>query len=281
MSNVTYTPNASLVALARAAGAEGQSWAEWTCSDEVQAAVDAGTARGRDIRACEAAFNESVREYRLAGGWMIAWTTAPDDYDTFGTETIPAADGAPHEGEYHGKTLRRIMMDPKHRNYQADRYASGLHATWTEDPRVADARAAAQQAKFAEDERIRAASRAAGRTWLTTATDAELDAQDEDTCDVHGAFMSDVRAEQARRKIAADDAARAAEWERCITIVPEGSTILDPGFPVGARHSAPSAEATRTCTITSESLTATPTRPTTRRYARRVGAPVTQRLPSC
>ena len=237
MSNVTdttYTPNASLVALARAAGAAGQSWVEWQCSDEVQAAVDAGTARGRDIHACELAFNEGVREYRLAGGWIIAWTTAPDDYDTFGTETIPAADGAPHEGEYHGKALRRIMMDPRHRNYQADRYASGLHATWTEDPRIVDAAAAKRAAKNKADQEAREAKRAAGLVWLTTLSALELDACfDDDAAHDHmseqGVTSSDVRTEVARRAVVSNETTRQAEWARCLAIVPEGCTIVDHG----------------------------------------------------
>ena len=229
---------ADLLILARAAGAAGRSWADWQCGDDVQAFADADGFEGQPgrllIQACEKAFAEGVREHRINGGWIVAWTTAPDDYDSMGTETIPPADGtatddAATEGDYHGKPLRRVMMDPKHAGYQADRYSSGLHPTWTEDPRIVDAAAAERAAKTLADEKTRQASRDRGREWLKRATDAELEAADATTEDEHGFFTTDLREERARREQAAKEAARAAEWARCLAIVPEGCTIVDHG----------------------------------------------------
>ena len=228
---------ADLLILARAAGAAGRSWADWQCGDDVQAFADADGFEGQPgrllIQACEKAFAEGVREHRINGGWIVAWTTAPADYDSMGTETIPAdgtaTDDAATEGDYHGKPLRRVMMNPKHARYQADRYSSGLHPTWRQDPRILDAAAAERAAKTLADEKTRQASRDRGREWLKSASDAELEAADATTEDEHGFFTTDLREERARREQAAKEAARAAEWARCLAIVPEGCTIVDHG----------------------------------------------------
>lgn len=213
--------SALLLTLARAAGAADVSWAEWQCSDEVQALVDAGTVHGRDIRAAQEAYREGVREHRIAGGWLIRWTTANEDYDTFGTETVEAC------GDYHGKPLRRVIMDPHHATYQADRYGSGLHPTWEEDPRVLDAAAKARADEHTRYLAERDAKRAAGLDWLKTATDAEL--EDFDVVEAHGVGYTDVRAERKRRVDAAEETKRAADWERCLAVIPEGCIIFDPG----------------------------------------------------
>lgn len=221
--------NVAILALARAAGASGQTWHDWCCSDEVQALVDSDEIDGCQS-ACEQAFREGVREHRVSGGWKIAWTTAPEAYDSFGTETIEAC------GEIYGKPLRKIMMDPRHASYQASRNSSGLHPTWNEDPRVEEAASQARIAKSIADDKARAERRAAGLVWLTT-----LDAVDLQACldfdDAHehmvtqGVSTSDVLHEQKTRARVATESANETEWARCIALVPEGSTILDPGTP--------------------------------------------------
>ena len=230
--------NPSILLSARMAGASGQSWSDWQCSDEVQAWVDTpdGINGRKDIRACETAYREGVREHRIGEGWRVAWTTAPEGYDTFGTETIPAADGAMGMGDWYGKTLRRVMMDPRHASYQADRYSSGLHSTWDEDPRIEEAASKARIERDRVEREERAEKRAKGLVWLKTldATDLAACAEFDDAhahASAQGLTTADVRTEQARRQIAADDVKRADDWTRCLALVPEGSTILDPGTP--------------------------------------------------
>ena len=149
-----------------------------------------------------------------------------------GTETLETVMAESHDGGlWHGKTLRRVMMDPKYAGYQAARYSSGLHPTWDEDPRIEEARAAERAAKHRADAKARDEKRAAGLVWLAT---ANLDTggkvgEEEDTWEAHGLTYQDVRTEVARRAAAAADEKRAAEWERCLAIVKEGSIILDPG----------------------------------------------------
>jgi hypothetical protein len=50
------------------------------------------------------------------------WTSAPVDYDGFGTVTVEADCGV-----YCGKPIRKVETPLKHLNWQRDRYGSGLH----------------------------------------------------------------------------------------------------------------------------------------------------------
>ena len=54
--------------------------------------------------------------------WVVTYTTAPEDYDWFGTHTVTIAGK-----DKRGKTVRMVMSDPKHVDAQRGRYASGLH----------------------------------------------------------------------------------------------------------------------------------------------------------
>lgn len=212
-----------LEASAHAAGLAGEDWSHWTCRDEVQDA--AGTPPGLDTDALEAAWVAGLRERRLAAGWRIVWTTAPEDYDWtgMGTETVERC------GEWHGKPLRRVIMDPHHASSQIDRYGSGLHPAWDEDPRVEAARAAERRQELDRLQAERAARREAGLAWIATASDEELD--DYDTVEAHGLDSKDSRAERERRaKDLAEEYTR-REWKRCLEMIPEGATLIDDGEP--------------------------------------------------
>jgi hypothetical protein len=211
----------NLVILARAAGLAGQTWNAWTGSDEVQDLINAC---GRlDIHAIEVAFAEGAREHRIAGGWRIMWTTAPADYDGFGTETIEDC------GRYCGKALRRILVDPDYVNYQTSRNGSGLHPTWDDDPRVAEAKAKEAHDRRIADDAARQAKHAEGLVWLQTASDNDL--EDFDVFEARGLRYADVKAEKERRIDAGAEKARVAEWARCLAVIVEGSTLIDVGRP--------------------------------------------------
>jgi len=162
-------------------------------------------------------------------GWNILWTTAPEAYDSFGTETLE------HCGEWRGRPLRRIWADPRHTEYQTDRYHSGLHPSFTEDPRIKDAEVAAMLEQERVERFARAVRREAGLTWITTATDLELD--DYDVIEQHGLRTEDARAEKERRRAAKEVEEQAAEWARCAALVPVGCTLIDEGYrsPHGVR----------------------------------------------
>lgn len=216
--------NDSLFSMAREAGRAGQSWNEWSMSDDVQDRIMAMTPfTRRDQAAIEAAFQEGYRQHKLASGWRTLWTTAPADYDGFGTETIEEG------GEWRGKTLRRVIIDPVHFSYQTARYASGLHGDWDEDPRVVEANMQTRLERDRVERAARESKRLAGLEWLKTATEDEL--EDFDTFESRGVQHQDVRAEKKRRQEHAAETASAAEWARCIAIVSEGSTLLDRGEP--------------------------------------------------
>ena len=228
--------DASIIERARAAGVSGQSWMDWTASDEVQALVDApnGICSTDDTHALKVAFQDGAREHFLSRGWRVVWTTAPESYDTFGTDTVETviAEGR----DWHGKTLRCVIIDPQHYPYQTDRYRSGLHPTWGEDPRVEEARSKARLEQDRVEREAQEAKRVAGLEWLKVAADAEVEAcLEDDAAHDHmvarGLTSADIRAEQARRVAVVADRARAAEWERCLAFVKEGSTILDLGTP--------------------------------------------------
>ena len=155
-------------------------------------------------------------------GWNILWTTAPEAYDSFGTHALE------HCGEWRGRPLRRIMTDPRHTEYQIARNHSGLHPSFTEDPRIKDAEVAARLERERADQAVRAARREEGLAWITTATDLELD--DYDVIEQHGLRTEDARAEKERRRLVKEAEEQAAEWARCAAIVPVGCTLIDEGY---------------------------------------------------
>lgn len=217
--------SADVTELARATGVAGRSWHEFQCEDTVQSYCDDNPVRSAEIREWEAAFEAGALEHRMAGGWVTRWTTAPADYDSFGTtgEVV---------GEWHGKPLRSVLIHPHHVGYHECRYGSGLHGLWSEDPREEQARWRREQDERARREAERATLRTTGLEWLVNAADDEIDAAiDDDNLNIRGLEHQDARAELANRANARADAARAAEWDRCAVIVPEGAILVDYGAP--------------------------------------------------
>lgn len=53
------------------------------------------------------------------------YTTAPIDYDGFGTRTV-----FPDCGSDSGKTIRQVAIHAEHLQWQETRYSSGMHASW-------------------------------------------------------------------------------------------------------------------------------------------------------
>jgi hypothetical protein len=166
------------------------------------------------------------------------WTTASESYDSFGTETVEVA-------ERNGQQLRRVLVDPDHAIWQGDRYASGSHGSWTEDPRIADRANAERRDRLRLDDERRAALRTAGLGWLANATpDAEIDgAVEADEIGPRGLSYADVKAERKRRQEVRAEAERAATWERCRAAVPDGAILVD-------EAPTPSRAARRTSTTT-------------------------------
>jgi hypothetical protein len=210
-----------LEASARAAGKAGKSYTDWSFSDEVSEAVGALDRKDRrvDTARFEAAFCEGRREYREGGGWKSVWTTAPADYDGFGTET---AEG-PFEWE--GRHLRRVLVDPEFYGWQTGRYP----VCWDEDPREVEARIQAKIAAEKAERDAREQRRAEGLVWIRTAVvDGDDDTRDEEAR-AHGLGWEDVRAERRRRadeKVAAE---RAAKWAVCRAAFKDGDTLIDNG----------------------------------------------------
>lgn len=212
-----------LQAMAHAAGLSGQDWMRWTSSDEVQALVDACDAH-LETDTLEASYCDGRRERRITvDGWRVLWTTAPADYDGFGTETIAI------DGEWYGKPLRRIVVNPDYVTYQSDRNGSGLHPTWEEDPRIAEAKAKERLEKDRAERAAYEAKRATGLQWVRTATEEEL--EDFDTFEARGLKYADVRSEKERRTKEEGANRCAAEWSRCLALIPDGATLIDAGQP--------------------------------------------------
>lgn len=218
-----------LTDLAREAGRAGVCWTDFTFRDDVQTEIDATeniSAAEDAISAAQAAWEEGNREHRIASGWVVCFTTAPADYDTFGTETLAI------EGEWKGRELRKVLMHPHHADYQRDRYGSGLHASWPDDPRVEEARLAEQAARWKAEDEAKATKRANGLSWLLGLSDHELDTLDLENDAIvedRGLTWRDVRDEDARRVNEKSAAGLKAEWDRCAALVPDGCTILDNG----------------------------------------------------
>lgn len=214
---------------ARAAGARGTSYSEWLYGEDEAARETVCALRDAGDQSVEEAHREGVRAKKVADGWVHLWTTAPRDYDYFGTEEVEQS------GEWCGKALRRVLAHPHYADYQEGRYGSGLHFSGREDPRVEEARRAARLAAEARDRAAAEGRRAGGLFWLRELPDADLDSEDEDALDAllreRGCGWPDVRAERKRRAEARAAAARAAQWARCRALFEDGVTLVDEGSP--------------------------------------------------
>jgi len=215
-----------LVEGARAAGLAGKSWHDWVMSDEVQDVIAAKEHFSRaDQDAIEKAFNEGRREVSIARG-RIVWTTAPSDYDMADATELEIV------GDYFGKPLRKVAIDPEGYRDQTNRYASGTYGVWDNDPIEEDRLA---REKYARQDAERAAVEAkhqAGIEWLRTASAEEL--ADEDLCWEHGARHQDVREEKTRRREQEVGEKRAGDWARVSALIPEGATLIDEGAYIPA-----------------------------------------------
>jgi hypothetical protein len=145
-------------------------------------------------------------------------------YDSFGTTSEPA-------GDWRGKELRKVLINPGFVGFHEGRYGSGLHGCWAADPRIEERELKERSARWRADDERRAAARAAGLEWLTSVTDAELEALKSEDVEAHGIGSADLRAELERRRSARADAERRATWERCRALVPDGAILVDDGSP--------------------------------------------------
>lgn len=208
---------------AREAGEKGQSWQDFTYDLCEEVAALGGEF---DVDEIDRAWCEGHRKHLIASGWIIRWTTAPADYDQFGTGTIEDC------GEYRGKKLRSVLLDPNYADYQIGRYGSGLHGTWEEDPREQDRRRAEELAREKAERDAYEGRRKAGLEWLTSTPDSLLDG-DEDALDgelrARCLRWEDARDERRNRKAKREAEERAATWARCRAAVPDGATLIDPG----------------------------------------------------
>lgn len=212
-----------IAALARAAGLAGRRYMDWAWDDTVQRYVDDHEA---DSAAWEAAYEQGLLERRrTVEGWLERWTIAPADYDVWGTATLAT------EGTWHDRPLRRVLVQPMYERYQSDRYASGLYGTWAQDPREVERRLAEEAARERVVIERRAADRAAGLSWLASASDAEIDgALDRDDAP-RGVERDQLRGELRRRTEDREAAACAAEYDRCRALVLAHEVLVDDGAP--------------------------------------------------
>lgn len=224
---MTTTQIASdLADLARAAGREGRGWDDWTRDDVVQDFILRHSGPDHEIHAWEVAHREGLAEYRAASGWISHWTTAPDEYDSFGTITVE------HCGTWHDRALRRVLVDPSHLSYQIQRFRSGVHGSWDCDPREEEREAHERRERWRREDAERAARREAGLRWLTGASEIEVEAAiNADEVESRGLTYSELRGELVRRANDALQAARADEWARCSAAVPMGAILVDDGAP--------------------------------------------------
>lgn len=157
-------------------------------SDETQDAIVAAPVfMQKDQDALEKAYEEG-RRTRSATTGRIIWTTAPKDYDTNDATELEVV------GDYFGKPLRKVAIDPEGYQYQTGRYASGVHGVWDKDPVEEDRYYRDQSAKRDAERAAGEEKRKAAVTWLQTASQAEL--EDEDLVHDKGARYEDVRAER-------------------------------------------------------------------------------------
>jgi hypothetical protein len=176
-----------------------------------------------DKEKLETAFVEGRREHRAANGWIVVWTNACVDYDQFDTEELECH-------EWHGRPLRKVLVNPGNLVYQRGRYLSGA-AVWDENPREVERQIQEKIAKERAEDEERARIREAGLEWIRTADLSQR--TDEDLFDnelrSRGLTWSDLRKEQTRRVDEKAAANRAALWNECRSTFADGCTIVDPG----------------------------------------------------
>ncbi len=215
-----------IAALARSQGAAGLSWAQFTSDDAVQDYVCSHDDYEAHIESWRAAHHDGEVEYLASQGWVSRWTTAPTDYDCFGTTTAEQC------GDWHGKPLRRVLCHPHHAGYQESRNGSGMHPTWDIDPRVEEREATERRERWQREDAERAARREAGLAWLSAASEVEIDAAEKrDEVESRGLKYTDLRDERNERKRRAEAAERAATWERCRASFEDGAVLVDDGSP--------------------------------------------------
>lgn len=214
----------ALLQLARSFGAAGKQYTDLSYSDEFVAAYEAVEAEcdGRVDRVTkegfEAAYLAGRREWRLAGGWKTAWTTAPVDYDGFGTETMEG----PFEWNVTDR-LRRVLIDPEFYGWQTERYL----VSWDEDPREVEVKIQAKLAAEKVERETREQRRAEGLVWIRTAP-IEDEAVEEVALE-RGLTREDVRVERRRRHEEARRVQLAAQWAKCRGAFEDGVTLVDDG----------------------------------------------------
>lgn len=218
------TTTQDIAELARAAGRADRGWGDFCCDDVVQDFVSAHADTDADIKAWEAAYHAGLAEHRAAAGWLTRWTTAPVDYDTFGTLTTEQC------GNWRDRPLRRVLCHPHHAGFQTARYGSGMHPSWDVDPRIEERAAEERADRWRREDAERAIRREYSLAWLAAATNEEIEAaQDADEIESRGLTYAEVRGEIKRRETAAADAARAAEWDRCRAAFADGAILVDRG----------------------------------------------------
>ncbi len=211
-----------LVEAARSAGAAGQEWNRWIMSDEIQDAMMAlpSGLTSQEQETIEQAFTEGRRE-KLAATGRIMWTTAPKDYDSGSAVELAVV------GDFFGKPLRKIVVEPEDYQWQSGRYASGTYGVWDRDPIEEDRQAREKHDKHRADMAAIDAKRAAGAAWLRAATAGEL--ANEELCEEHGATWQAIRDERKRRHEEAASKKQGDEWARATAVIPVGATLIDEG----------------------------------------------------
>ena len=178
---------------ANQAGASGQSWSNWLGHDDVIDAYNSLDSAGLGDKA-RVLWGEAFKK-GTQSKLKRYWTTTPEDFDGFGTTTIS------REGDYLGKQLRVVGIDPKYVGWQADRYGSGLHATWETDPRVEDRKRVEKEAKLQSEREDLERRRSRGVQWLASLSDKQLkDAHSNPVFENSALQLTDLRAERARRE---------------------------------------------------------------------------------
>ena len=209
-----------LVKAARVAGSAGQDWNRWIMSDEVQDTIMAADFGPNEQEAIEQAFADGRRE-KLAATGRIMYTTAPKDYDSGSAVELAVV------GDFFGKPLRKIVVEPEDYQWQSGRYASGTYGVWDQDPIEEDRQAREKHDKHRADMAAIDAKRAAGAAWLRTATAGEL--ANEELCEEHGATWQAIRDERKRRHEEAASKKQGDEWARATAVIPVGATLIDEG----------------------------------------------------
>lgn len=210
-----------LLPFAEMAGSSGTDWLTWSCSDEAIAAFRDLAPNDEQCAAIVAAHARGWRGHKIASGWVRQWTTAPAYYDQWSTIGTVV-------GEYSGKPLREVTIDPRYLIAQCDRYYSGAVFLVSEvDPRIADAERAAKRDRWAREDAERAAKREAGIAWLRDQPDSAL--EDYDELEARCLTIDDRKAERRRRAEEREAATRAADWNALAPLIPIGGTLVYEG----------------------------------------------------